>query len=458
MKETPGGTEDPTPSFEELQAAQHEHEEGLEKQEDEKKKEEKARAGAEVGYGERQEALGEARAVQGQIDQLKHERIQERIASRGKLRESEIAKERELEGVNGTIAEIDGQLKKIQSLVTGKDMDKVAPAVKQELERVLAKKEEVTQQSNALANEIGKMKSDEISDDEIRGYQNLRDRVEELSGKVSEIEGNPYVIERLMEEAETENKIRNRVVDATIYGKHTSSSDVWSDFAKEATQLFLSEEFASRGIDAIKDPQEREAAMKKVAGEIMQGVAGSTDWAEDRMSPSRASGRLLKNLTGNYGTLDGTLGFMASAENAVDRYGDKIDEEKMQAAVSKHLKTLNLIRGYSSGIGDRYQRHALGNNGGKLWRSFDSEVRRYGFTTSPEGALIPRGAEGEAVKAVDEFFSKKRNQAVGIDRQLWQAEKTETEKEISERRDRLAELKKQFAEAEDVEERIQKGV
>ncbi len=464
MKEAPKTSD--SPSFEDLQAAQLAHEEELGKKEAEKKRAEEARAGAEVAYGERTEALGEAKALQANVDKLKKAHIQERIADREKLRESEIAKEQELEGVRGTVAEIDEQIKRIQSLVEGKDISKVAPAVQQALEKALAEKNEITRRSDALSGEIGKIKADQISDDEIKQYQDLKNRIESLNETVATIESNPFVIERLMEEAETENKIRDEVVNATVYGKYTSRSPVWRDFAKEMTQTFLSEEFESRGIDAIKDPKEREEAMKKLASEIAQGVEGGTDSFNDRdwLSKGKATGTLLKNLTGNLGTLDGTAGFLAIAEGAKDQYG-RVDEEKMHAAIARHLKSLNLLRSYSAGVSGEYQNYALGNNGEHLksasfsdrWGRFDSEMNKYGFAASPENPIVPRDAGREVMKESKDSFDKKKSGIVEIDKSVWREDKDKTGKEIEQLRGRLEELSAQLKEAEDVENRVRMG-
>jgi hypothetical protein len=91
---------DKEPSFEELMRTQQEHQQKVASEkaaaEEERKRVEQQQAEAETGYERRAAILEEAGLSQAEIAKMKAAKIEERMASSDKLRESAFAKEEEL--------------------------------------------------------------------------------------------------------------------------------------------------------------------------------------------------------------------------------------------------------------------------------------------------------------------------------------------------------------------------
>ncbi|GEM_PF-2126016 len=480
MKETPP-SEPKQLSVEDLKAAQEQHEAEIaaskKAEEEERIRKEKLQTRAGEQYEERGAALEEMGLSQAEVDKFKAERIEERIANAEKLREGEEAKEEELRRASAELAKIGKDLEGVRALISGKSEEEIAPQVKAVLQELIGKNAGAEREAGGLAKELERIKAGQVSGEEVERYRKLQEHIEALNTQVAEIEGNPFVIGRLFEEAKTEHAIRESVVGEANYG--VSGGRDRREFIEEVCQKFLGEEFAARGVDQIKDPKEREKIMRELAREVATGVGGGVDssglqWRLRREpTENERIGAVLKNLLGTEGTLAGTATFFKNAvgektspltkKEGLNTYTfAKYDAEKTRDAVhdliGRHLGTLNFVR--SRALGTRmHQGNVMGGDHRFRdgdWSVFRDGVSKYGFSFAEEGPILPREADPSVIKNTKEKFQKDKDGAQNLEQKMTSEEKEELNQEISRLEKYLQELQSSFDKAEGAEEDMKK--
>jgi len=241
-------------TIEELRAAQAKRDEELsaaKRQEDEeavKQKELQDKTETDAGLSE--QVLAELRLSQAEVDKLRAERIDERIASADQLRESQASKEAQLQETREQLERIEKNLADIQSLAEGKSGGEIAPEVTAAIEQAQTQKSEIQGALEGLTRDLAAMGERAVSDVQVNRYRELLQRMDELNKQMVDIESNPLMIERLFDEAKREDEMRDIVVSRAVGRTYTGYEETKKDkIMKEVVQRFLTEEFEGQGIN-----------------------------------------------------------------------------------------------------------------------------------------------------------------------------------------------------------------
>jgi len=158
--------------------------------------------------------------------------------------------------------------------------------------------------------------------------------------------------------------------------------------------------------------------------------------AEDKRNAY--AGLLLKNLVGNYGTVEGTKYLMSTASGG-----------KMNEYVEQHLGTLNHLRANTLGL-DTYRDNVMGYRFREEdWRSFDSEMAEYGVKVHEGGALVPRDADKSVKDKAQAEFQKKKGETEEWEAAQVEVEKTQLSESIKALEDEVSELEQKKERTED---------
>lgn len=403
------------PSIEELQAAQARNDEEkaaeARQREAEEQREGELREQAEEDIGPRGEILAELQMIQAEIDELRETRIDERIADSEKLRESQVAKEEELHKTQERFDQIADQLTEIQALMEGREEEDIAEEVKIAFNQVQEQKNHLEEVLQGLTRDLEMVEAESVSEVQTQRYQELLEKMDELNTQVADIEANPYVIERLFDEAKSEDDMRERVVREAMSGTYGDRGPKQTEIQSQVVQRFLTEEFDARGINQIEDPKEREEAMREFTQAVASGVGGGADSRHYQeyytMGQNEKVGILLKNLVGKHGNMAGTEFFMKMASGDIE-VGDYI---------RRHLGTINYLRANSSSsaLGGRFVKDR--------WKEFDDKMYGYGLTSAEGEAIVDPEVE-QATR--DEMQAEFQRQVEEI--QAWEKAVKEKEK------------------------------
>lgn len=451
--ETPDKSETKTMSIEELKAAQAKKDaetaETKRQKEAEEQHERELKERTESDIEPRESGLAELKLSQTEIDKLKEARIEERITNSEKLKESQTAKETELQKTQDEFNQIDNQLGEIKSLIEGREEKDIAEEIKIALNQVQEKKTGVEKTLQGLSKDLEMMKAESVSDVQIQRYQELLKRMDELNAQVADIEANPYMIERLFAEAKAENEMRDNVVREAMGGTWRQPKE--SEIMSQVVQKFLTEEFEARGFDQIKDPKEREKAMREFTQEVASQAGGGADHGPmdlARLKKDERVGLVLKNLVGKYGTMAGTEGFLAIASGGRKFDGRPQDDAIVGNYIRQHLGTLNYLRANSSGL-KTYHDAILGHRFGEHdWKSFDGNMYKYGLTAYEGNTIVSHDADKTTKDKTQAEFQKNAKEIQDWEKAAVEQEKAGLTAEIAEAEQGVQKLKDSLSEAE----------
>jgi chromosome segregation ATPase len=451
-QEGPGGLERKEMSIEELKAAQAKKDaeavEAKRQKEAEEQRQKELEARTEADIEPRESALAELKMSQAEIDELKAARIEEKIANSEKLKESQAAKEAELQKLQAEFNRIENQLAEIQALTEGREEKDIAEEVKAALEQVQRKKAAIGDALQRLTQELDAMKAESVSDVQVQRYRELLKKMDELNAQVADIEANPYMIERLFAEAKTENEMRDNVVREAVGGVWRQPKE--TEIMAQVVQRFLTEEFEARGFNKIKDPKEREKAMREFTRAVASRVGGGADHGPydfARLKKDELVGILLKNLVGKYGTMAGTEGFLGIASGGKKFDGSPQNDEVVGNYIRQHLGTINYLRANSFGL-KTYSEAILGHRFDKYsWKAFDQNMHKYGLTAYEGKVIVPRDSDKNTRDKIEAEFQRNMKEIQDWEKAAVEEEKARLNAEISEAEIEVQRIKNMFSEA-----------
>ncbi len=447
-------TEPETLSLEELRAAQARKDaetvETKREQEAEEQHQKELQARAKEDIAPRESALAGLRSSQSEVDRLRAYHIEERIANSEKLRESQTAKEAELQKAQGEFGQIERQLTEIQSLMASREEREIAEEVKGAFKQAQGKKSEVEKILRELTQELETMKAESISDVQIQRYQKLLEGMGDLNAQVADIEANPYMIERLFAEAKAENEMRDNVVECAMWGVRRDPKE--TEIMSQVVQSFLTEEFEARGFNKIKDPKERERAMREVTQAVASQAGGGAESGPLSLAGLKRDeyvGVLLKNLVGKHGTMAGTAGFLGLASGDREFGGSPQNDAAVGDYIRQHLGTLNFLRASASGLtfsrdtilGQRFSKDSR--------RSFDQDMGRYELNAYEGSAIVSRDADKNTKDRAQAQFRKDMKAIQDWEKATIEQEKAQLNAEIFKVAAEAQELQVKLSEAKD---------
>lgn len=337
--------------------------------------------------------------------------------------------------------------------LTGREEKDIAEEVKAALKQVQEKKAAIGGALQGLTQELGTMKAESVSDVQIQRYQELLKKMDELNAQVADIEANPYMIERLFAEAKAENEMRDNVVREAVGGVWRQPKE--TEIMSQVVQRFLTEEFETRGFDEIKDPKEREKAMREFAQAVASQVGGGADHGPNdfaRLKKDERVGILLKNLVGKYGTMAGTEGFLGIASGGRKFDSSPQNDEVIGDYIRQHLGTINYLRANSSGL-KTYQDAILGRRFGEYDRkSFDQNMYKYGLSAYEGNAIVSRDADENIKNKTQAEFQKNMKEAQDWEKATVEEEKGQLNAEISEAETEVQRIQNIFSDAKSASE------
>ena len=436
-QEGPEGPETKERSIEELRAAQGKRDaeavEAKRQKEAEKQRQEELKARAQADIERRESALAELRKIQAEIDKLRAANIEEKIAHSEKLKESQAAKEAELQKTQAEFNRIENRLAEIQALTEGREEEDIAEEVKAALEQAQRKKAAIGDALQRLTKELDAMKAESVSDVQIQRYRELLKKIDELNAQVADIEANPYVIEWLFAEAKAENEMRDIVVREALGGvwQHPKEAEIMA----QVVQRFLTEEFEARGFNEIKDPKEREEAMREFTRAVASRVGGGADDRRDdfaRLKKDELVGILLKNLVGKYGTMASTESLLGIASGGRKFDDSPQNDEVVRNYIRQHLGTINYLRANSFGL-KTYSEAILGHRFDEYsWKAFDQNMHKYGLTAYEGKAIVPRDSDRNTRDKIEAEFQRIMKEIQDWEKAAVEEEKARLNAEISE--------------------------
>jgi len=424
-------------SIEELKAAQAKKDaevaEAKRQKEVEEQRQKELEAGTQADIERRESALAELRENQAEIDELKAARIEEKIADSEKLKESQAAKEAELQKTQDDFNQIENRLAEIQALMEGREEKDIAEEVKAALEQVQRKKAAIGDALQRLTQELDVMKAESVSDVQVQRYQELLKKMDELNAQVADIEANPYVIERLFAEARAENEMRDIVVKEALGGvwRHPKGAEIMA----QVVQRFLTEEFEARGFDEIKDPKEREEAMREFTRAVASQVGGGEDRGPGdpaRLKKDELVGILLKNLVGKYSDMAYTEDLLEIASGGRKFDGSPQNNEVVGNYIRQHLGTINYLRANSFGL-KTYSEAILGPRFNEYkWKAFDKNMHKYGLIAYEGNVIVPPDSDKNTRDKIEAEFQRNMKEIQDWEKAAVEEEKARLNAEISE--------------------------
>lgn len=459
MAERQGGT---AFDIEALKKAQAAHDRALKEAEEreraEAEREQVAQAQAGGDRESREAMLKELKQLQAEAEELEEARIKERLAESAKLKETELAKQTELEATTGEFEAIANRLEAIQGLVKGKKEGEIAADVREAIKALETAKSPLETAARQLTQELETIRADQVSDEQVKRYHEVEASLIKLNQTVAELESNPYLIELLVAEAETENKLRDQIVEVAIARSeaYERTNEERRNFDEQVAERFLSEEIEARGINSIADRRARKEALEQLARGMISGMrqgGGQTIYHQwgGQGQVDAFTGLALLNLVGGHGTLSGTPGFLRMSEAGFSptAWQNQVAEKKAEAqAIHHHLGTLNLIRAYGVGMPMFHERVLTANRSPGDWQQLDSELwglanvdPKLAIEPQQNGPLLPRSASPAEKKAIKNDFERNRKQAEALETKLKEREQERLASDIEELDGRLSGLK-----------------
>lgn len=387
-----------------------------------------AKQQAESNIDVREALLADLKKAQDDMDALKATRIEERMARAESLRQSQTDKEAALKEAQDDLNNTRDALEEIKEFIAGKDESDIAPEVKDAIAQLESDMRDVASRKQAMDNELTAIESEFVSDEQIQRYSELLAQMDSLNSKVSEIEANSYVIDRLIESARNEDQLRDIVVREALGGMKRSQEQV--KVMSQVVQMFLTEEFKIRGLDKIK---EGDQSMQNLVRVIVSRVSASfarSDLDRDT-SKDEWVGIFLRNLVGKFGTMEGTARIipLASGGRTLDK--ESVNHDVIADYIRGHLGTINYLRAASSGLKTCHD-DVLGSSFGMSdFDYLESEMRHHKLSGYAGGAMVPNELDEHAKAKVQEEFMNNMRAFEDLERNMIDTEKQQLEAQIS---------------------------
>lgn len=471
------GTENGAFSLDDLARIEAEE---LANQEEIRQKKEEARLEAErmanlkvqaVGdYATRTDFANELKSIEYEIEENHANEIQKRLGQVDQLRLDEDAKKTESTKNDAEFAAITENLNRVKHLVF-EDGDESRPKdgvlgrtkeafeiIKKEFNIITATRSEIMATITQISN------TKDIADREIKAYHELVVKQQELTDKIKSLEENPALVEILIQEANTEKELRQDVKDALKREVRRETPQERIDFIGKITDQFLDEEFKARGIEGIKNHQDKLNAKKYVVDNMIDGFTindasklafGEGIYGFHEKKDKIFAGKLLQNLVGNYGDSGATSRLMAQTilgESAAARPTDMFQKAIAESA-KIHLNTLNLLRSTAIGQGETQTFNSLtvGFEGFYKLQRLDNDLRATGeFSVNKDNsAITPIDATKKQKAKINKDFQANLEQAQQIAKEL-------KEKQEKARVERIGAIEKEIERLTVARERSQK--
>jgi len=426
----------------------------LQQKEDEAQKALQTKAVADIER--RGPILAELKSLQTEVDLFKSQQIEEKIKNAQKLKESKKSKEEELSKTESELTQINNDLQEIKELIGDKKETELADEIIEALSKIELTKNEIEKRLGELIEEIKNIEAELVSEDQIKTYQEILKRIEELNTEIDRIESNPYVIEQLIEEANSENELRDTIIDAVL-SKISYGNKEKREIFSQLTQIFLTEEFDFNGFNQIKDKSEREEAMKNLIQEIL--VFLKTPNLElpkkfktnlNSVSSYGRAGIVLKILTAGYGSV-ANLGRFSSL--GIETRGDKNEKIKSNEYIQSHLGALNYLRAISfvvksiqgdldQNVIDKFLSSYVFQ--AQDWKNLDQQLYSREFIVFPDGPIFPAEATDSDRKKIQEKFDVDFNNFQKLIQEFIAKENNKIETEIKNIEAEIDGLKKEI--------------
>lgn len=446
-------SEQPRPNLDQIDAAQADYDADVAKKQAEAERTQSMQGESKEGVRERQGLIGEAEALQKDVDIMKAQKIEERSANAQKLKESEGEKQLKIAELKGNIDEVKTYIASIEARTQGKEM---APVVKEAFRAAQEELKKLEGEGDVVFKNLGEIQALQVSQKDIEKYLDLQKGLDSVNKKIDEISSNVFVIESLQEEALGEERIRYSVIKEAMrklnfYG----GTGEREKFSREVAETYLTEKFKAKGLSNIVDGDARLAAMSELARAMLKGINDDSlnaAWQtkDDKERAGRFSGGALKNVIGAHGTPASTLQWLSQAEG-LPLIRDNVTPEQSKDAINKgiehHLGTLNLLRSHKEV--EKVSPFTSGdwNTGFDRDRAFLNSK----FTVSPEGAIVPKEADPATLEKIKTEFGGNRERAQAIQENLAAKERGRLEKETTEARKTLEALQANLRAAQDAE-------
>lgn len=301
-----------------------------------------------------------------------------------------------------------------------------------------------------------------------------------VNAQIAKLEANPFVRERLKEEAEAFNEYipeMNKQLDRMaqeVYGwvkKYEGDryKEAHQEYVMELLKIFLKEAAENMGISACTTTDECEAVMGRLRVGIARGFENyhNLEQLKAQTIASEADGALqgllLKKLIGRNSDIGEALGIAGyihqrklQAEERLVPPAEREDYVRMRSMSSDSMedfpwRTLNYMRAYESGLKGRSQIDEILGEIGKMGRLDSEWGQRRGTRT--EGPLMPRRIERNPTLAakVNEEYQATKEKAAAISEKLLEEDKETRKKRIEELKIILPEVEKAVSEWEAAE-------
>lgn len=384
--------------------------------------------------GEHQEMLdlrAESKKLYEEYEQMKVEGTASRIENNEAIRSDIGLREERMGEMRGAITSLESEVQEIQALDSGHGL---AENVATQLES--SKQELITaqQEAEAFATELEGLKSSVLDDEQIEKFQQLDQQLHDIEDRVNTIMQNEHVITLMMGdeekgikgEAKNEDEFREGVVRAlraqtetsAVYpSTETRNGKARLDYLKILAQKFIEEEFEAFGINQLRDPEQRTAAMQTLCRDMMKGFSpemirvGGGDLVQNQKYPLDMAKRVMAG-----STLLQLSGKLRSPENVIDypheewdegrhKGGDAGESIRARKFILKHLDSLNYVLSVSHGA----------KGPGKQITNFDSESKNDHFSTDLWHAGFRQKENGEVYPVKPEEMTSSSHESISKD-------------------------------------------
>lgn len=395
-----------------------------------------------------------------ELKNMESDNIEGRIAITEAKKEERLAKEEELEATNVQLSELETRFQTLEG-VASQAQEKglgISPELSEAIEELGASLEQLKGQAGAISADIEAIRTQEVPDKETQRFISVKSEVAKLDGRMKELESNPALVEMLHDEALVQNQLIDQIAATAIekpgYGPRNYSRER-NDYVQTVCIKFFQEEIASSGIDQISDKDERIAALRKLAQNIMKGLRENNSQhifdMNRELSSSEAreqfAGLGLTNLIGVHGTGEAALTHLSSSELFPGYGSEHIELGRQQAAeVSQakiHLGTLNFMRAYATGIGRSIAPVVMGT--AYSINDLDSHYQyanELGLVIEGQ-PILPKDLSEQEKQAITDQFQKDLERGRGVAEQRYKTDKEANEKLLAELQEKLTSAQKE---------------
>ena len=318
-----------------------------------------------------------------------------------------------------------------------------------------------------LLAEIRRLEGAEVTPEMRARYDELKQEIAALNSEMARLESNPYVIDRMHDEAKTEENARRIILDcAERPVRLDKSTDAPWDVRIEITRKIVGE-FLRIELSPISDSGKFQDAARCIhagmqivspeqyAGELKGELRrGRYDYEENFLLTYGAKGALLRHLLGRWGqrgSIDLLLGH--------GMWRKRTKEERAEF-FTRQLQTYypiyNLLAAYSEGLGQQ-AKAVMGGDAGFSPQALQQTASQEGVTSFSfeEIPLVPNDATPEERERIIAKFEAEKSRAREIGRKVDLLEKTRTVERLQ--REKLAISEGELREAQETLRRAEEG-